>query len=91
MAQRKSSQHAASQSASSQSTPAQRKTTQRTASQRAVPQKRRRVWSWSNAILALVAFLFLLSFSVTVVLNLRGLYYHEMQTQQLAQVSGLSE
>lgn len=52
--------------------------------------KQRRVISFSNLLLALIGFLFIVSFSVVLVLNLRTIYYYDIQAQELVQKTGMS-
>lgn len=51
--------------------------------------QQRRVFSLTNLLLALIGFLFIASFSVVLVLNLRTLYYYEIQAQELVQKTGM--
>ncbi len=53
--------------------------------------RRRRVFTRSNALAALVCFLFIFCSSVVLTLNLRQIYYFDIKYQNLASVSGLSE
>ena len=52
---------------------------------------RRRVLTLSNLLTALVGFLFIVSLSVVLVLNLRSIYYFDVRYQNLEQKTGLSE
>ncbi len=52
--------------------------------------QQRRVLSLTNLLLALIGFLFIVSFSVVLVLNLRTLYYYDIQAQELVQKTGMS-
>lgn len=51
----------------------------------------RRVLSVTNLLLGWIGFLFIAAFSVVLVLNLRTIYYFDIQAQQLVQQTGLSE
>ncbi|MCD7744847.1 MAG: TIGR01906 family membrane protein [Lachnospiraceae bacterium] len=53
--------------------------------------KSKRTWTFSNLLLALVGFLFLASLSVVLVLNLRSIYYFDIDYLNLAEESGYSE
>lgn len=55
------------------------------------PRRPGRVVTLSNLLAALVGFLFILSLSVVLVLNLRTIYYFDIRYQQLEQQTGLSE
>lgn len=52
---------------------------------------RRRVLSPSNLLLAFIGFLFIFSFSVVLVLNLRTIYYFDIRYLQIEQTTGLTE
>lgn len=58
---------------------------------RRAPEVRKRVLTLSNLLTAFIGFLFVLSLSVTLVLNLRSIYYFDIKYQQLEQKTGLSE
>ncbi len=51
---------------------------------------KRRTMTGSNLLLALTGFLFLIAFSVTLVLNLRGLYYYDIGHLNLVEETGYS-
>lgn len=55
------------------------------------PRRPGRVFTVGNLLTALVGFLFIVSLSVVLVLNLRSIYYFDIRYQQLEQKTGLSE
>lgn len=58
---------------------------------RRMPERRKRVVTLSNLLLALIGFLFLFSISVVAVLNLKSIYYFDIRYQQLESKTGIAE